>query len=90
MQTDFAAAGIEAGEVFARQVAEAHQAGGLDAARFGEAADGFVYRRRKAEVINVQGDFFHGESAGWRNAQHLPARKLKTVTAAVTTNHSAW
>ena len=62
MQAEFASAGVKAGEGFARQFAEAHQAGGVDAARFGEAADGFVDGGREAEVVDVEGDFFH---AGW-------------------------
>ena len=62
VQAEFAVAGVKAGEGFARQFTEAHQAGGVDAPRFGEAADGFVDGRREAEVVDVKGDFFH---AGW-------------------------
>ena len=59
VQAEFAVAGVEAGEGFVRQFAEAHQAGGVDAARFGEAADGFVDGGREAEVVDVEGEFFH-------------------------------
>ena len=60
VQTQFTAAAVQLGKDFAGQRAKTHQAGRLDAARCGEAADGFIDGRREAEVINIEGDIFHG------------------------------